>query len=448
MIITRFPPSPTGFLHIGNARTALFNWCFARKHGGKCLLRIEDTDRERSTDAAVQAIFDSIDWLGIDMDGETTYQSQNAPRHHAVAMQLLESGKAYWCYCTPEELQAMRDAGTGYDGRWRDRDPSEAPEGCDKVLRIKAPKTGKTTIKDMVQGDVTVENAQLDDFILLRSDGTPTYMLAVVVDDHDMGVTHVIRGDDHLNNAFRQKVILDALGWDVPLYAHCPLLHGADGAKFSKRHGALGVLDYAAQGYLPEALFNYLMRLGWSHGDDEIFSREQAIEWFTLEGVNKAPARFDMDKLNHLNQHYMRHADPAHLLGLLKLEASEEQKGWILAAMPELVERATTLIDLAHEAEIFTNPVVQEDAAPLIADNQDTLRALLSAFEDAPDFTVETVKSLCKQVANTLHEGKMGKVGMPLRAALTGRKASPGIFEIAAILGRDETCTRLRNHLN
>ena len=425
----------------------MFNWCFARKNGGKFVLRVEDTDRERSTDEAIQAIFDSLDWLDIDYDGEAVYQSRNADRHREVAMQLLEQGKAYWCYCTPEELQAMRDTGQGYNGYWRERDPAEAPEGIDPVLRIKAPQTGETLIQDAVQGDIRVDNTQLDDFILLRSDQTPTYMLAVVVDDHDMGVTHVIRGDDHLNNAFRQKVILDAMGWDVPIYAHCPLLHGEDGSKFSKRHGALGVLDYAARGYLPEALFNYLMRLGWSHGDDEIFTREQAVDWFSLEGINKAPARFDIQKLNHINQHYLREADPQRLISLMHLPLDEQQTGWVIQGMAELTERATTLNELAYEAEIYFKPDMQDEAKELVEVNKETLQALLSAFEAAESFDGDSVKSICKHVAGQLHEGKMGKVGMPLRAAITGRKASPGIFDVVAILGREETCRRLHIQL-
>lgn len=444
MIVTRFPPSPTGFLHIGNARTALFNWCFARANNGAFVLRVEDTDKKRSTEPAIQAIFDSLDWLNIDHDHEAVYQSQNIERHSAVALDLLDKGKAYWCYCTPEELAKMREDGNGYDGTWRDRDPVDAPADIKPVLRIKAPQTGETIIDDMVQGKVTVANTQLDDFILLRADGSPTYMLAVVVDDHDMGVTHIIRGDDHLNNAFRQKIIIDAMQWPTPVYAHCPLLHGEDGSKFSKRHGALGVLDYAEQGYLPEALFNYLMRLGWSHGDDEIFTREQALEWFSLEGINKAPARFDLQKLNHINAHYMSVADPKRLISLLPYTVSEQQEKWLIAGMTDLVERAITLVDLAHEAEIYVKPNVQDNAAPLIADNQETIRHLLSAFSAADGFSTEAVQGMCKDVADTLHNGKLGKVGMPLRAAITGRKASPGIFDVCAILGKEETCNRLR----
>lgn len=455
MTVTRFPPSPTGFLHIGNARTALFNWCYARANQGQFVLRIEDTDKQRSTTEAVDAIFEALEWMGIDYDGEAVYQSKNAGRHAEIAHELLAKGQAYWCHCTPEELEAMRETAKqnggkqGYDGTWRERDQEEAPADSQPVLRIKAPQSGVTQINDQVQGLVTVENDQLDDFILLRADGSPTYMLAVVVDDHDMGVTHVIRGDDHLNNAFRQKVIIDAMGWEPPIYAHCPLLHGEDGAKFSKRHGALGVMDYAAQGYLPEAVFNYLMRLGWAHGDDEIFSKQQAVAWFTLDGVNKAPARFDHQKLNHLNQHYLREADPQRLLDLMELDITAQQKQWLISGMGELVERSTTLKDLAFESGIYIAPIMSDEAKELVEGNQDTLQALLNQFETMDDaFDKDQVQQGCKDVAKQLHDGKLGKVGMPLRAALTGRKASPGIFDVAAILGQEETCKRLQKALN
>jgi glutamyl-tRNA synthetase len=323
-VVTRFAPSPTGFLHIGGARTALFNWLYAKHTGGKMLLRIEDTDRERSTDAAIEAIKNGLTWLGLDWDGDAVSQFSRADRHREVVEQLLANGKAYKCYCTPEELTEMREKAMAegkpprYDGRWRDRPASEAPEGVPPVVRFKAPQDGETVIDDKVQGTVTIPNKDLDDLIILRSDGSPTYNLSVVVDDHDMGVTHIVRGVDHLTNAARQTQIYLAMGWDVPVMAHIPLIHGPDGAKLSKRHGALGVEAYRDMGYLPEAMRNYLARLGWSHGDDEIFSTDQMIEWFELHGIGKSAARFDFAKLENLNGHYMREADDAHLLGALK----------------------------------------------------------------------------------------------------------------------------------
>lgn len=450
-IVTRFAPSPTGYLHIGGARTALFNWCFARANKGKFLLRIEDTDRERSTPEAVDAILDGLKWLGIDWDGEPTFQYAQADRHRAVAEELVKAGKAYYCYCSPEELAEMREKGHGYDRRWRDKDPSEAPEGVKPVIRIKAPLDGDMTIKDNVQGSVTVNVKQLDDFIILRADGNPTYMLAVVVDDYDMGVTHVIRGDDHLNNAFRQKVIIDAMGWNVPEYAHIPLIHGDDGAKLSKRHGALSVTEYDDMGYLPDAMVNYLMRLGWSHGDDEIFTRDQAVEWFTLDGVNKAPARLDFKKLNDVNAHYIHHSDNKvlvdHVLMRFKGSASDQQKQWLENGMEDIKLRATTLNELVHEAGIYLTSLpfeYEEKAVSLIADGKETLQGLHSAFGALDVFNAEAIESAAKEVATTMHEGKFGKVGMPLRAALTGRTNSPSVNHIAAVLGQDETLARLQ----
>ncbi|HVZ53627.1 MAG TPA: glutamate--tRNA ligase, partial [Pseudolabrys sp.] len=404
-VVTRFAPSPTGFLHIGGGRTALFNWLFARHHGGKMLLRIEDTDRERSTKAAIDAIIDGLSWLGLSWDGDIVYQFSRAARHRAVAEQLLAEGKAYRCYASPEELAAMREAARKegrsklYDGRWRDRDPSEAPAGVKPVIRLKAPQAGETVIEDQVQGRVTWQNADLDDLVLLRSDGTPTYMLAVVVDDHDMAVTHIIRGDDHLTNGARQKHIYDALGWsvpvmahiplihgpdgsklskrhgalgvdayramgwEVPVMAHIPLIHGADGAKLSKRHGALGVDAYRAMGYLPEAVRNYLVRLGWSHGDDEIMTTEQLIAWFDVDGIGKSSARFDVAKLESLNAHYIRTMPDEQLFDTLVAalphlpggneflaRLTPEKRRRLLAAMPGLKDRAKTLIDLTSRA--------------------------------------------------------------------------------------------------
>src|SRR5215468_10756412 len=376
-IVTRFAPSPTGFLHIGGARTALFNWLFARHHGGKYLLRIEDTDRARSTAPAIEAILDGLSWLGLDWDGDVLYQFERAERHAEIARQMLAQGKAYYCYASPEELEEMRDAQrragvpVRYDGRWRDRDPKEAPPGVAPVIRLRAPQSGQTVIQDAVQGEVKVENAQLDDMILLRADGTPTYMLAVVVDDHDMAVTHVIRGDDHLNNAFRQLQIIRAMDWPVPEFAHLPLIHGPDGTKLSKRHGALGVDAYRELGYLPEALRNYLLRLGWSHGDEEIISTDQAIAWFDLDAVGQAPARFDFAKLDNLNGHYIRSAEDDRLAGLVA-ERIDKMTGWPLSdadrdrlrrAMPELKLRPRTLRELATNALflVMERPIAPDD---------------------------------------------------------------------------------------
>ncbi|HXM00860.1 MAG TPA: glutamate--tRNA ligase, partial [Rhizomicrobium sp.] len=366
--VLRFAPSPTGFLHIGGARTALFNWLFARHTGGTFLLRIEDTDRERSTPEAVAAILAGLEWLGLNWDGQTVYQFARAGRHREVAQHLLAEGNAYRCFATAAELDEMRAAQKAagkpmrYDGRWRDRDPSEAPPGAPFVIRLRAPQTGETTVHDVVQGDVRFANDQLDDMVLLRSDGTPTYMLAVVVDDHDMGVTHVIRGDDHLNNAARQLQIIHAMGWPVPIYGHLPLIHGPDGAKLSKRHGALAVEAYRDMGYLPETMRNYLLRLGWSHGDDETISTEQAIAWFNLESIGRSPARLDFKKLDNLNAHYIRQMDDgalaAEVAAMLARETppralDPQATARLVAAMPGLKERAKTLVELAQAADFL-----------------------------------------------------------------------------------------------
>src|SRR6516165_7298664 len=381
-VVVRFAPSPTGFLHIGGARTALFNWLFARHHGGKFLLRIEDTDRIRSTSEAVAAIIDGLDWLGLSWDDEIVYQSSRAARHAEVARQLLAVGRAYYCYCTPAELEAMREKARSekrsvrYDGTWRDRDASEAPPGVPPAIRLKAAQQGATTIRDQVQGDVTVANGELDDLIILRADGTPTYNFSVVVDDHDMAITHVIRGDDHLNNAFRQIHIYRALGWTVPEFAHVPLIHGPDGAKLSKRHGALGVDAYREMGYLPEALRNYLLRLGWSHGDDEIISTDQSIRWFDIDAVGRAAARFDFAKLANLNGHYIRQAEDERLLDLIvpRLEHTlgraldEVERTRLRAALPGLKPRAKTLVELADQARFYVEkrPLPIDDKAAVL----------------------------------------------------------------------------------
>lgn len=460
-VVTRFAPSPTGFLHIGSARAALFNWLYARHHGGKFLLRVEDTDRARSTQEAVDAILDSMNWLGLDSDEPPVFQSQNQRRHVDVAMEMLESGHAYRCYCTPEELAEMREKAKAegrkslYDGRWRDRDPAEAPDDVDPVIRLKAPRDGETVIDDQVQGEVRIANDQLDDLVMLRSDGTPTYMLSVVADDHDMGVTHVIRGDDHLVNAARQTQLYHAMGWPVPIFAHLPLIHGQDGAKFSKRHGALGVGVYRDMGFLPETMRNYLLRLSWSHGDDEIISTEQAIAWFDLDGVGKSAARFDLAKLTSLNAHYIKETDDRKLVALIK--PSFEAEGLVIdrpaedrlaAAMPGLKPRATTLLELAAAARFYIAPrPIEPDAKAtklLNAEATARLQTLLSALRDLGSWDETALEALVRDQADKM-EQKLGKLAQPLRAALTGSTASPGLFEVMEVLGREETLLRLED---
>ncbi|WP_366555500.1 glutamate--tRNA ligase [Aquibaculum sediminis] len=456
-VVTRFAPSPTGFLHIGGARTALFNWLYARHHGGQFRLRIEDTDRKRSTPEAIEAILDGLQWLGLGWDDEVVYQSARAERHAELARALLASGHAYHCYASQEELEQMRQLARAegrpmrYDGRWRDRDPAEAPEGVDPVVRLKAPTEGETVIEDEVQGSVRVANEQLDDMVLLRADGSPTYMLSVVVDDHDMGITHVIRGDDHLTNAFRQTQLYRALGWDVPRFAHIPLIHGPDGAKLSKRHGALGVETYRDMGYLPEALRNYLLRLGWGHGDEEIISTEQAIAWFDLPAVGRSASRFDFQKLEHLNAHYLREADVARLVDLI-VERFEEEVGAtgrqrLLAGMAGLKPRARTLVELAELAHFYVaqRPLTYNaKAEKLLA--AEAAPALLSALRDhlsgLPDWTEAAIEEAVRAQAEA-QTVKLGAVAQPLRAALAGSNVSPGIFEVAAVLGREEALGRI-----
>jgi glutamyl-tRNA synthetase len=456
-VVTRFAPSPTGYLHIGGARTALFNWLFARHHGGKFLLRIEDTDRARSTKEAIDAILDGMNWLGLDWDGHEYYQSQFWSRHAEIAHRLVERGAAYRCYMTQEELAAQREAAQRerrpfrINSPWRDVTESQGDKPF--VIRLKAPREGETVVDDCVQGRVTVQNAEIDDFILLRSDGTPTYMLAVVVDDHDMGVTHVIRGDDHLNNAFRQLAIIRAMGWPEPTYAHVPLIHGQDGAKLSKRHGAMGVDAYRDElGLLPEAVNNYLLRLGWGHGDDEIISRDQAIEWFDLDHVGKSPSRFDFRKLENLNGHYIREADDQRLADLVapKLGLSVEEKAVLLKAMPELKPRANTLNQLAEGARFLfeRRPLdIDEAAAALLTDES---RKLLAAAHNnlvaLAKWEPESLEAAIREVAESSGV-KLGKVAQPLRAALTGRTTSPGIFDVLALLGREESLARIADQM-
>jgi glutamyl-tRNA synthetase len=465
-IVTRFAPSPTGFLHIGGGRTALFNWLYARRHGGRMLLRIEDTDRQRSTDAAIAAIIDGLKWLGLDWDGETIFQFSRVARHAEAALSLVASGNAYPCYASKEELDEMRETAKRegrpmrYDGRWRDRDPKDAPAGVKPVIRLKAPLDGETAIDDMVQGRVTWQNKDLDDLVLLRSDGTPTYMLAVVVDDHDMGVTDIIRGDDHLTNAARQTQIYRAFGWDVPRMAHIPLIHGPDGAKLSKRHGALGVDAYRALGYLPAALRNYLVRLGWSHGDQEVFSTQEMIDAFGLDAVGRSPARFDFAKLENLNGIYIRETPDAELVGAIErilpevgpqhrapIKLDPAMRARLIAAMPGLKERAKTLIELIDGAYFLFAP------RPLALD--DKAKALLTPSANAiltkvaPDLAAlggewiaPNLEALVRGFADqeTL---KLAQVAQPLRAALTGRTTSPGLFDVMSVLGREECLARI-----
>ena len=463
-VVTRFAPSPTGFLHIGGARTALFNWLFAKHHGGQFLLRIEDTDRKRSSQEAVEAIYEGLHWLGLDWDGDAISQFERADRHREVAEQLLKAGKAYHCYCSPEELAEMRELAKQekrpirYDGRWRDRDPAEAPKDVPPVVRLKAPQEGETVIHDLVQGTVKVSNQQLDDMILLRADGTPTYMLAVVVDDYDMGVTHAIRGDDHLNNAFRQKQIYDAMGWETPAYAHIPLIHGADGAKLSKRHGALGVEAYRDMGFLPEAVCNYLLKLGWGHGDDEIISREQAIEWFDVDGIGKAAARFDTDKLTALNGHYIRNADNDRLaslvMDLLKTNLGDNIDASALprlaAGMDGLKERAKTIVELAESAEFYVRklplPFTEKAANIMTGDALEILGKLEGRLASLSEWTETSIEDTIR-VFSEEEDLKFGKVAQPLRSALTGTTKSPGIFEVLLVLGKEETLLRLKEAL-
>ena len=464
-VVTRFAPSPTGYLHIGGARTALFNWLFARHYGGQFHLRIEDTDRQRSTQDAVDKIFDGLRWLGLDWDGEPVMQFARAQHHADIARQLLEAGNAYYCYCSPDELTAIREEQkakgqpTRYPGIWRDRDPSDAPAGAKPVIRLKAPQQGDTTVPDLVQGDVRVANEQLDDMVLLRADGTPTYMLSVVVDDHDMGITHVIRGDDHLTNTFRQYQLYKACGWSVPHFAHIPLIHGPDGAKLSKRHGALGAEAYRDMGILPEAMRNYLLRLGWSHGDDELITTEQAKEWFNLDAVGRSPARFDMARLTTLNAHYLRHADDARLADVLaplmaaKLDRplTDLHRTRLIAGLPGLKERAKTLVDLTDSALFYAKdrPLATDDkAAKLLADGgRAVLAALLPAIQGVEAWSRESLEEQARLYAEA-NAQKLGSIAQPLRAALTGSTVSPPIFEVMEILGKDETLARLGDALS
>jgi glutamyl-tRNA synthetase len=457
--VLRFAPSPTGYLHIGGARTALFNWLFAKHTGGTFLLRIEDTDRERSTPEAVDAILNGMAWMGLNWDGQTIYQFARSGRHQQVAQQLLAEGKAYKCFATAAELDEMRAAQRAagkpirYDGRWRDRGPAEGGD-APYVVRLRAPQTGETVVHDLVLGDITYQNDQLDDMVLLRSDGTPTYMLAVVVDDNDMNVTHIIRGADHINNAARQLQIINAMGWPVPLYAHVPLIHGPDGAKLSKRHGALAIEAYRDMGYLPETMRNYLLRLGWSHGDDEIISTEQAIEWFVLENIGKSAARMDFKKLDNLNGHYIRLRDDASLADEIVAAMGREtpprsldpaRRARLIQSMPGLKERAKTILELVQSADfLYTDGprTLDEAAAKILNDDARGVLGRMIAKLSETDWSVPALEGAARALAEA--EGlKLGQVAQPLRAALTGRTSSPPIFDVLAILGKDESLVRL-----
>ena len=458
-VITRFAPSPTGFLHIGGARTALFNWLYSRHHGGRFLLRIEDTDRQRSTQPAIEAIIDGLKWLGLDWDGDVVYQFARSRRHAEVAHQLLAAGKAYYCYATPDELEVMRNAARAagqpirYDGRWRDRDPADAPRDVKAVIRLKAPQTGETLLEDKVQGEVRVANEQLDDMVLLRGDGTPTYMHSVVVDDHDMGITQVIRGDDHLTNTFRQIQLYDAMGWAKPDFAHVPMIHGPDGSKLSKRHGALGIEAYRDMGYLPEALRNYLLRLGWGHGDDEIIDTAQAIAWFDLDGIGRSPSRLDLAKLDNLNAHYLRATDSACLVSLVKPRVekrlgnplADEGARRLAIGMDGLKARAETLEQLADSAMFYLRPrpIPMDDKTKkqLTSEARKWLAELAEELAKE-DWRVEALEAAVRDFAEA-RRLKLGQIAQPLRAALTGSAISPGIFEVMVVLGRAEALGRI-----
>lgn len=460
-VVTRFAPSPTGFLHIGGARTALFNWLFARNQGGKFLLRIEDTDRARSTPEATEAIFAGLKWLGLDWDDEPVSQFSRIDRHAEVVQEMLKNGTAYKCYSSKEEIDAFREAARKegrapiFQSPWRDKAASEAPTDMPYSVRLKAPREGKTTIEDQVQGKVTWKNDTLDDLILLRSDGTPTYMLAVVVDDYDMGVTHIIRGDDHLTNAARQSHIYNAMGWDVPIFAHIPLIHGPDGAKLSKRHGALGVEAYRDMGFLSSAMCNYLARLGWSHGDEDFFTIEQAIEWFSLDKVGKSPARFDMKKLEFLSGQHIRSTNNEALLQEVEQFVAaqnvtsllKDKKDQLLAGMDGIKERAKTipqLLEIAHYI-LGERPFEPDEKAGHHLDtvSRGMLNRLTSRLRNA-SWSLENLENEVREFSET--EGlKLGKVAQPLRVALTGRTISPSVFEMMTLLGKDESIARLED---
>ena len=458
-VITRFAPSPTGFLHIGSARTALFNYLFARHHNGKFLLRIEDTDKERSTNIAVEAIFSGLKWLGLDWDGEVIFQSKRNNLYKEAALKLLQDGKAYYCFTSQEEIERQRQKALEnkqhfiFNSEWRDKEPSTYPTDIKPVIRLKTPREGSITIHDTLQGEVVIENSHIDDMVLLRADGTATYMLAVVVDDHDMGITHIIRGDDHLTNAARQITIYQAFGYEVPSMTHIPLIHGADGAKLSKRHGALGVEAYKDMGYLPESLCNYLLRLGWSHGDDEIISMTQAIEWFNLDSLGKSPSKLDFAKMNSLNAHYLRMLDNDSLTSktveILKqnYKVSEKEISYITQAMPSLLVRSETLLELTRLAQIYLvdSPIIYNQDAKEIIENcdRDLIKQVIENLSELEQFDKESVQNKFKEIVTT-NGLKLNDIMKPVRALITGMTASPSVFEIAEILGKENILKRLK----
>ena len=461
-VVTSFAPSPTGFLHIGGARTALFNWLFAKRFGGRYLLRIEDTDQKRSTKEAIDAITSGLEWLNLTPDEQPIFQSEHKERHCKIANDLLSAGKAYHCYCSPEELVIMREKARAegktrlYDGTWRDRSPADAPKDIQPVIRFRAPTGGETVNQDIVQGSVTVSNSLLDDMVLLRADGSPTYMLSVVVDDHDMGVTHAIRGDDHLTNSFRQTQLFHAIGWAPPQYAHIPLIHGPDGAKLSKRHGALGINSYREMGFLPEALLSYLLRLGWSHGDEDIIPLNQAIEWFDIKDVGRAAARMDFDKLSHINYHYIQEKDEETLVELIK-KPIEERIGSSLESEPinrlkngihGLKSRAKTISELIDNSLIYVNkrPLKFNEKATKIL-NADARLLLAQLANTLQGLSIWSEQSIEKAINDFVHEEEINlkQIALPFRAALTGTTVSPGIFEVANVLGQKETMGRLKD---
>lgn len=455
MVVTRFAPSPTGFLHIGGARTALFNYLFARHHGGKFLLRIEDTDKTRSTTEAKNAILNGLHWLGLNWDGEEIYQSSREERHREAAITLLENGNAYYCFCRQEEVNNARDEAMKsgkpflFESPWRDADPSSYPKDQKAAIRLKVPKTGITTTRDLVQGDVLTDNAHIDDLILLRSDGTPTYMLAVVVDDHDMGVTHIIRGDDHLTNTPKQILLYEAFGWDVPSFSHIPLIHGPDGAKLSKRHGAVGIEWYKNAGYLPEAMCNYLMRLGWSHGNEEIISMEDAIKWFDVKQIGKSPSRLDFAKMNNVNAHYIKSKDNDYLSNIVieSLKCDEESASYIRKGMESLKLRAQLLTDLTILSKIYLvdrELEISEEAKKIIDDtDKSIIDKICKMISELSVTNHDDIQEKFKELAEK-NGLKLGELMKPARALITGSTASPSVFEIISIIGKDNSLQRLK----
>ena len=459
-VITRFAPSPTGYLHIGGARTALFNYLFAKNQKGKFLLRIEDTDQQRSSDSAKEAILTSLKWLGLDWDGDVVYQSARHARHVEISKELLAKGKAYYCFSSQEEIAELRDKAISekkhfiFHSPWRDKSPKDYPSGIKPVIRIKAPREGETVVKDLLQGDVVVQNSHLDDMVLLRSDNTPTYMLAVVVDDYDMGITHIIRGDDHLNNASRQQLLYQTLGWPIPKMVHIPLIHGPDGAKLSKRHGALSVESYKDMGYLPEALCNYLLRLGWSHGDDEIIDNKAAIKWFNLEGLGKSPARLDFDKMKHFNSIYLRAKNNEGLAALIyqhfEDNLSDESKRYILGGIEAIKTRSSLLTDIYELAKIYITdyPVpISDEAIQLIQEaDKDLIAKVIKQVEKNTDFNKDSIKGSLEEIASN-NNIKLGHLMQYVRAYITGQINSPSVFEIMAIIGKTHSLQRLKRKL-